>query len=101
MLALKNQIKQLNELCSKLELENQLLKQNVSPETLKAIESRLAANANTAPTASSSLPSVDNNATTTSSLPHETLVDPVANLDHHQQQHHIQQQLDVHIPPPI
>ena len=33
-MALKNQIKQLNEICSRLEQENQLLKQHATPETL-------------------------------------------------------------------
>ena len=40
IVALKNQIKQLNELCTRLEQENQILRQHATPETLKTIENR-------------------------------------------------------------
>ena len=40
IVALKNQIKQLNEVCTRLEQENQILKQNATPETLLLIENR-------------------------------------------------------------
>ena len=40
IVALKNQIKQLNEVCTRLEQENQILKQHATPETLLLIENR-------------------------------------------------------------
>ena len=40
IVALKNQIKQLNEVCTRLEQENQILKQHAMPETLLLIDNR-------------------------------------------------------------
>ena len=40
IVTLKNQIKQLNEVCTRLEHENQILKQNATSETLLLLESR-------------------------------------------------------------
>ncbi len=40
IVALKNKIKTLNELCARLEQENQILKQHATPDTLKLLESR-------------------------------------------------------------
>lgn len=40
IVALKNQIKQLKEVCTRLEQENSTLKQHATPETLKLIENR-------------------------------------------------------------
>jgi len=40
IVALKNKIKTLNELCARLEQENQILKQHATPDTLKLLENR-------------------------------------------------------------
>lgn len=40
-MALKNQIKQLKETCTRLEQENTILKQYATPETLKILENRV------------------------------------------------------------
>ena len=77
IVALKNQIKQLNEICSRLEQENQLLKHSVSPETLKLIENRM------------------NNGHEGNSLPHEATFEQqsLSGQEQQQQQQQHQQQL--------
>lgn len=40
IVALKNKIKTLNELCARLEQENQILKQHATPDTLKLLDNR-------------------------------------------------------------
>jgi hypothetical protein len=54
IVALKNQIKQLDEVCTRLEMENQIFRQHATPETLLLIE-----NVNRAPNSTSS--NINNN----------------------------------------
>jgi hypothetical protein len=82
IVALKNQIKQLKELCNRLEQENSILKQNATPETLKLIESRANLNASTS---SMSVQSNGGSAPSTASITATTLANPLVNMDSNSQ----------------